>query len=59
MPYINLKIAGHLTKEQKDTIAASFSQTLFDVCGKPKESVYLVVDEVARENWAKGDKFLA
>ncbi|MFA5199017.1 MAG: hypothetical protein WC432_05695 [Candidatus Omnitrophota bacterium] len=27
------------------------------VAGKPKESLYLVIDEVNGENWAKGDKF--
>ncbi len=59
MPYINLKVAGKLNKEQKQKIAASFAQTLQDVCNKPKESLYLVIDEVERENWAKGEKFLA
>ncbi|MBZ0167043.1 MAG: tautomerase family protein [Candidatus Omnitrophica bacterium] len=59
MPYINLKVAGKLSKDQKDRIAQSFAQTMQDVCNKPKESVYLVIDEVDRENWAKGDKFLA
>ena len=59
MPFINLKVAGQLTKEQKDEIAQRFSQTLLDVCNKPKEATYLVIDEVPRENWAKGEKFLA
>lgn len=59
MPYISLRVAGKLTQEQKQKIAASFAQTMLDVCNKPKESTYLVIDEVARENWAKGDKFLA
>ncbi|MCA9392828.1 MAG: 4-oxalocrotonate tautomerase family protein [Candidatus Omnitrophica bacterium] len=59
MPYISLRVAGKLTQEQKQKIAASFAQTMLDVCNKPKESTYLVIDEVERENWAKGDKFLA
>lgn len=59
MPYISLRVAGKLSKEQKQKIAESFAQTMFDVCNKPKESTYLVIDEVDRENWAKGDKFLA
>lgn len=59
MPYISLRVAGKLTKEQKDEIASRFAQTMEDVCGKPKPSTYLVIDEVARENWAKGDQFLA
>lgn len=56
MPYINLKLVGKLTKEQKQRIAREFSDTLLKVAGKPKESTYLVIDEIAGENWAKGDK---
>ncbi len=57
MPYINLKLVGKLSKEQKARIAKEFSHTLLEVAGKPKESLYLVIDEVAGENWAKGEKF--
>jgi len=57
MPFINLKLVGKLSKEQKEKIAREFSETLLRAAGKPKESTYLVIDEVAGENWAKGDKF--
>jgi len=57
MPYINLKLVGKLSKEQKVRIAKEFSNTLLKVAGKPKESTYLVIDEVNGGNWAKGDKF--
>ena len=57
MPYINLKLVGKLSKEQKDKIAKEFSETLLRVAGKPKEATYLVIDEVAGKNWAKGEKF--
>jgi len=57
MPYINLKLVGKLTKKQKETIAREFSETLLRVAGKPKESTYIVIDEVEGKNWAKGDKF--
>ena len=59
MPYINLKLVGKLTTEQKEEIARQFSDTLFKVASKPKEHTYLVIDEVAHENWAVGDKFLS
>ena len=58
MPYINLKVAGKLTREQKTAIAKEFAETLEKVAGKPKDATYLVIDEVERENWAKGDKLL-
>ncbi len=58
MPYINLKVAGPLTKEQKQTIVKEFTETLNKVAGKPPESTYVVIDEVSRENWAKGGNLL-
>ncbi len=57
MPYINLKLVGKLNRDQKEKIAKEFSDTLLRVAGKPKDSLYLVIDEVSGENWAKGDKF--
>jgi 4-oxalocrotonate tautomerase len=57
MPYINLKLVGKLTREQKVQIAKEFSETLLKVARKPKESTYLVIDEVNGENWAKGEEF--
>lgn len=59
MPYINLKLVGKLSREQKEKIARKFSDALLEVAGKSKESTYLVIDEVAGENWAQGDKFFA
>jgi 4-oxalocrotonate tautomerase len=57
MPYINLKLVGKLTKKQKKSIAREFSDTLLKVAGKPKESLYLVIDEIDGKNWAKGENF--
>lgn len=57
MPFINLKLVGKLSKEQKEEIAKEFSGTLLRIAKKPKESLYLVIDEVAPENWAQGEKF--
>ena len=59
MPYINLKVVGKLTKEQKAAIAKEFSDTLLRVANKKKEHTYLVIDEVSGENWAQGEKFFA
>ena len=58
MPYINLRVAGKLTRDQKTVIAREFAETLERVAAKPKDSTYLVIDEVDRENWAKGDRLL-
>ncbi len=58
MPYVSLRVAGKLSREQKTEIARQFSETLEKVAGKPKDSTYLVFDEVERENWAKGENLL-
>ncbi len=58
MPYINLKVAGKLTRQQKESIAKEFAETLLKIAGKPKNATYLVIDEVERENWAQGDSLL-
>jgi 4-oxalocrotonate tautomerase len=58
MPYISLRVAGKLTRDQKTAIAKSFAETLEKIAGKPKSSTYLVFDEVERENWAVGDSLL-
>ena len=58
MPYISLRVAGKLTREQKTAIAKEFAETLEKIAGKPKSATYLVFDEVERENWAHGDKLL-
>ncbi len=58
MPYVSLRVAGKLTRDQKTAIAKEFAETLEKIAGKPKDSTYLVFDEVEKENWAKGDKLL-
>lgn len=59
MPYINVKVAGSLTAEQKQEIASDISTTMERVCSKPKASCYIVFEEVSRTNWAKGDVILS
>jgi len=58
MPYINVKTGGPLSREQKEAIAKGFCDVLEKVAGKKKNTVYMVFDEVKRENWAVGDKLL-
>ena len=59
MPYINFKIAGTLTLEQKKKLAEDFSTTVERITGKPKKVTYIVFEEVDRENWAVGDELLS
>lgn len=56
MPYVNVKVVGKLSKEQKKKISTDISESLLRHAGKPKDHTYIVFDEVAGENWAKGDQ---
>lgn len=59
MPYVNVKVAGSLTREQKEKIAEQFTKVLEEVAGKPSSATYVVIDEVDRGNWAVGGKLLS
>jgi|TARA_B100000315_G_scaffold254113_1_gene294453 4-oxalocrotonate tautomerase family enzyme len=59
MPYINLKVGGKLTDEQKKEIITQFTKTLETVASKPASSTYIVIDEVSRDLWSVGGKLLS
>jgi len=59
MPYVLVKVAGTLSREQKTEIVREITGTLERVAGKPPAATYVVIEEVPRENWAKGGKLLA
>lgn len=59
MPYINIRIAGTLSREQKAQIAAEFTDTLERVAHKPASYTYLTFEEISEENWAIAGKLLA
>ena len=58
MPYVNIRIAGTLSREQKSQIAAEVTQTLERIAHKPASYTYITFDEVSAENWAVAGKLL-
>ena len=56
MPYVEVRVVGKLSKPQKENIAKDISESLLKHANKPKDHTYIVFDEVAGENWAKGEK---
>ena len=62
MPYVNIQVtregtspgASATTPEQKRALIQGVSQLLFDVMGKPLASTFVVIEEVALENWGVG-----
>lgn len=56
MPYVDVKVVGKLSKDQKQKIAHDISESLLKHAAKPKDHTYIVFHEVAGENWAKGEQ---
>lgn len=58
MPYVNVRLAGTLTREQKQKIAEEITDTLERLAHKPKSYTYITFDEVPEENWAVAGELL-
>jgi 4-oxalocrotonate tautomerase len=58
MPYVNIKLAGTVTREQKKEIAKEITETLERVANKPKSYTYITFEEVPYEDWAIAGKLL-
>lgn len=58
MPYVNIRIAGTLSREQKSRIAAEITDTLERIANKPASYTYITFDELQDENWAVAGKLL-
>ncbi len=58
MPYVNIRVAGNLDKEQKEQICAGVTEVIAKIANKPKDSILIFIDEVAHENISSGGKLL-
>jgi 4-oxalocrotonate tautomerase len=58
MPYVNVRLAGSLTREQKQKIAEEITDTLERIAQKPRSYTYITFDEVKEENWAVAGELL-
>jgi 4-oxalocrotonate tautomerase len=58
MPYINIKLAGTLNRDQKETIAKEITTLMEKVAHKPVSYTYIVFDEVKGEDWSVGGSLL-
>jgi len=52
MPYVNIRVAGELSREQKQEICREVTEVISRVAKKPKDTILIFVDEVERENIA-------
>lgn len=58
MPYVNIRVAGELTREQKQEMSKGVTKVISEVANKPPENILIFIDEVVRENIAKSGKLL-
>jgi len=58
MPYVNIRVAGTLTKEQKAKISQGVTDVLAKEANKPPEAILIFIDEVPHENIAKAGKLM-
>jgi 4-oxalocrotonate tautomerase len=58
MPYITIENAGNLSREQKEKLIQKITEAITEVTGKPKQYIYIRIDEVPRENFAINGKLL-
>jgi 4-oxalocrotonate tautomerase len=58
MPYVNIRVAGKLDKQQKEEICGGVTDVIARVANKPKESILIFIDEDQHENIAVGGKLL-
>ncbi len=59
MPFVDIRLAGSATREQKAAIVADVTRSLVERLGKPAGAVQIVISEISTENYAAGGLLLA
>lgn len=58
MPYVSIRVAGKLTRTQKQNIVRGVTEVIAREANKPESSILIFIDEEERENIASGGKLL-
>jgi len=51
MPFVDIRLAGNATREQKSAIVADVTRSLVERLGKPASAVQVVISEISMENY--------
>lgn len=55
MPFVNIRITNEgATAEQKQQLIKGVTDLLADVLGKKPQTTFVIIDEVATDNWGIG-----
>lgn len=58
MPYVSIRVAGKLTRIQKQNIVRGVTEVIAREANKPESSILIFIDEEERENIGSGGKLL-
>lgn len=58
MPYVSIRVAGKLSRQQKANIARGVTEVIAREANKPESSILIFIDEEERENIASGGRLL-
>lgn len=56
MPMINVKMFSGRTAEQKAALVEELTSAIVRTCGAERDDVWIIIDDVTRENWSLGGK---
>src|SRR3546814_10240276 len=59
MPIIKVEMLKGRTLEQKRELADVMTREYVRICGGRPDAIYVVIDDVEKENWAVGGQLLA
>lgn len=58
MPYVNIRVAGELSRTQKEKIVKGVTEVIAREANKPESSILIFIDEDRRENIGSGGRLL-
>lgn len=58
MPYVSIRVAGKLSRDQKKNIVRGVTEVIAREANKPESSILIFIDEEDRENIASGGRLL-
>ena len=59
MPYVRIELVAGRSEDQKAAIAAAVTQAMVEHGGANPQSVWVVFDDVQKQNWATGGTLMS
>lgn len=59
MPVIRVEMFKGRTRDQKRTLIKELTDSFLRTCGGKAESVFIVIEDVEKENWGIGGELMA